>query len=353
MEEPPSMDHSLSTLSTFALNASMALYSIAGRYEFRPKAARELLADTQDLIEALSSLSQIISALAEVDLAALKLPLLQCGIACSNFEREIKKCLPYPGNKGAEHRGWARLEYIGGDINHFKELLSGYKSTFQATLADANLCRQSSFTVESLEAHKDQLEIAKTDLELHLDSADRTLGLILDTDTSGLHHHREQRRAMEKCLQICIQLSDRVSVHEAKQKEDDCQDLPSLPNKNRNENISIISNYSTGDAVLFMVSTDGTVLHGSNRALGWRARHLGGHVDNPTARQISRDFTSINAQSLGNNVSHTKRDVSSTAGNGNLNQPISDFDMRTRLYLPDQPYQSSNFSDEIEFKKDI
>ncbi|KAL4946744.1 hypothetical protein BDV06DRAFT_182239 [Aspergillus oleicola] len=328
MEDPPSMDSNLSTLSIFALNASMALHSTAGRYQLPPKTARELLKDNQDLIEVLSSLSEIISAVADVDFAALKLPLLQCGVACNNFEQEIKKCVPYPVDKGAEHRGWGKLKYIGGDINHFKGLLSGYKSTFHATLADANLCRQSSFTVESLEAHKDQLESAKTDLELHLDSSDRALELIRDTDTSGLHHHQEQRRGMERCLQICIQLSDRVSEHEAKQKEDDCQDLPSRPNKNRNENISIINNYSTGDAVLFMVSTDGSVLHGSNRALGWRARHAGGHIGDATLQQISRDFTTINVQSLNNNASNTESHVPSNAGNGNSCQPISDFDRR-------------------------
>ncbi|KAL3457296.1 hypothetical protein BJX64DRAFT_269168, partial [Aspergillus heterothallicus] len=336
MEDPPSMDSDLSTLSNFALNASMALHGTAGRYQLPPKTARDLLSDIQDLLEALLSLSQIISAVAEVDFAILKLPLLQCGIACNHFEQEIKKCVPYPGNKDAAHRGWAKLKYIGGDINHFKDLLSGYKSTFHAALADANLCRQSSFSVATLEAHKDQLETAKTDLELHLDSFDRTSELILDTDTFGLHHHRDQRQAMEKCLQICIQLSDRVSVHEAKQEEDDCQDLLSRSNKNRNENISIINNYSTGDAVLFMVSTDGKVIHGSNRALGWRARHVGGHLNDTTVRQISRDFTTINIQSLADNASHTKSNVAFTAGNGNSTQPISDFDIR---YGPGSTYE--------------
>ena len=87
----------------------------------------------------MASLEQIISIVADVDLTALKLPLLKCGVACNKFEQEIEKCVPYPGNGNADHRGWARLRYIGGDINHFKDLLSGYRSTFCATLADTNL----------------------------------------------------------------------------------------------------------------------------------------------------------------------------------------------------------------------
>ena len=205
-------------------------------------------------------------------------------------------------------------------------------------------CRQPSLTVESLETHKDQLEIAKADLELHSDSFDRTLELILDTDTSGLQQHREQRQGVEECLQICKQLCGRVDTLEAKQKEDDFQDLPARPNKHRNESISTINNYSTGDAVQFMVSTDGTLLNGSNRALGWRARHAGGHLADSTVRQLSRDFTTVNVQSLGNHASRNESDASITVGNRNSSQPISDFD---RQYgrgsrLPDWPQLSSN-----------
>ncbi|BCS27952.1 uncharacterized protein APUU_61000S [Aspergillus puulaauensis] len=108
------------------------------------------------------------------------------------------------------------------------------------------MCRYSFPTIEGLKAHKDQFELAKADLELHLDSFDTMLEMILNTDTSGRLHHMEQRRGMEKCLQIRKKLCDRVDALGAKQKEDDFQDLPTDPNTGTK--ISVLNTYSTGDA---------------------------------------------------------------------------------------------------------
>jgi hypothetical protein len=188
--------------------------------------------------------------------------------------------------------------------------------------------RQSSLVLESLEDHKDQIKIAKADLELHLDGFDEMLDLILDTDASVLQQHKDQRRGLEMCLDICTQLADSADELQANQKEDDCQDLATRSNEQRNENISTINNCSTGDAVLFMVSTDGSVINGSNRASGWRARHLGGHLSDASVRQISRDFTTMNVRYLGNKATHTQCDASPTADNKQSNQPLSEFDKR-------------------------
>ncbi|KFY97163.1 hypothetical protein V500_02197 [Pseudogymnoascus sp. VKM F-4518 (FW-2643)] len=59
------------------------------------------------------------------------------------------------------------------------------------------------------------------------------------------------------------------------------------------QNINIIENHATGDAVQVMVSANGKTLHGTNRAVGWRSRQIGGYLDNETVRQISRDMVTI------------------------------------------------------------
>jgi hypothetical protein len=78
-----------------------------------------------------------------------------------------------------------------------------------------------------------------------------------------------------------------------------CQEICSKADTYLKENVSTIENYATGDAIQFMVSTDGTLLHGTNRGLGWRTRQVGGHLDNTTVQQISRDFSTINIQNTG------------------------------------------------------
>jgi hypothetical protein len=57
-----------------------------------------------------------------------------------------------------------------------------------------------------------------------------------------------------------------------------CMDIYSKANTHLRESIRVIENYATGDAVQFMVSTDGKTIHGQNRGLGWRTRQVGGHM---------------------------------------------------------------------------
>jgi hypothetical protein len=70
-------------------------------------------------------------------------------------------------------------------------------------------------------------------------------------------------------------------------------DILSTAGNHLEQNISIIENHATGDAVQVMVSANGKTLHGTNRAVGWRSRQIGGYFDNETVRQISRDMFSI------------------------------------------------------------
>ncbi|KIV81272.1 hypothetical protein PV11_03469 [Exophiala sideris] len=54
---------------------------------------------------------------------------------------------------------------------------------------------------------------------------------------------------------------------------------------------STIDNYALGDAVRFMVSTDGKTIRATNCGLGWRTRQVGGHMSNGSVQQLSRDMT--------------------------------------------------------------
>ncbi|EDN05683.1 hypothetical protein I7I51_06048 [Histoplasma capsulatum] len=77
---------------------------------------------------------------------------------------------------------------------------------------------------------------------------------------------------------------------------------------NLNQSISTIDNYAIGDAIQFMVSTSGKVIHGKNRGLGWRSRQVGGYLSDASVQQLSRDMTSINFQ-------NTRDESSSSPGN--------------------------------------
>lgn len=72
--------------------------------------------------------------------------------------------------------------------------------------------------------------------------------------------------------------------------------------------MSTIENYAEGDAVQIMVSTNGKILRGKNRGLGWRTRQVGGYLSDASLRQLSRDMLHSNSQSTFNDKACSSND---------------------------------------------
>jgi hypothetical protein len=139
MAEPIGMASGLLALSGFAFQATITLYKMVQSFQFHPKQIRDLEEELEALSGVLGSLTQTVSATIDVDLSALELPLLRCGNACKEFEQEIIKCSSRSGGNRTSFRDWAKLRYMGDNIDGFRQLLAGYKSTINIALTDANL----------------------------------------------------------------------------------------------------------------------------------------------------------------------------------------------------------------------
>jgi hypothetical protein len=59
------------------------------------------------------------------------------------------------------------------------------------------------------------------------------------------------------------------------------------------ENFSTINNYSTGNAIQWMVSTDERCINGRNEGRGPTTRQVAGYLSNESVIQISQDMTKI------------------------------------------------------------
>ncbi|KAH6664025.1 hypothetical protein B0J14DRAFT_494140 [Halenospora varia] len=94
------------------------------------------------------------------------------------------------------------------------------------------------------------------------------------------------------------------------------------------KNISTTDNYATGDAIRFMVSTDGNIIHGKNRGLGWRTRQVGGHLSDLSVQQLSRDMSSIRFQHNGNEGPSSRGITISVPDDGVEDMPGSEFKER-------------------------
>jgi hypothetical protein len=135
---------------------------------------------------------------------------------------------------------------------------------------------------EGLDECKASLAATSKKLEKHMkDLIDRLLdkakvAALSEDDLVDLARLRDEWDTARKCVEICSS----ASLH-------------------LKENVSTIENYGVGDAVQFLVSTDGRTIHGRNQGLGWRTRQLGGHVTDASLQKISGDFTAMSFQNIG------------------------------------------------------
>ena len=139
MVEPIGLASGLLTLATFAFQSSIALCQTVQSFQSHPKRVRDLIEELEALTGVLGALAETVGATTDVDLSALDLPLLRCGNSCKEFEQEILKCSSRAGGSRTSFRDWAKLRYMGDDIDGFRRLLAGYKLTINIALTDANL----------------------------------------------------------------------------------------------------------------------------------------------------------------------------------------------------------------------
>lgn len=139
MAEPISLASGLLALANFAFHSSITLYNTIQSFQSHPKRVRDLTEELEALSGVLGPLSETVGAATDVDLSTLDLPLLRCGNACKEFEQELLKCSSRSGSSRTSFRDWAKLTYMGDDIDGFRRLLAGYKLTICIALTDANL----------------------------------------------------------------------------------------------------------------------------------------------------------------------------------------------------------------------
>lgn len=139
MAEAVGLASGLLTLASFAFQSSVSLYETVKSFTSHPKRVRDLLEELEALIAVLDPLSDLLKSPAGTALPALDLPLKRCGNACKDFEQQLMKCLSRSGEDRTSFRDWAKLRYLRDDIDGFRRLLSGYKSTINIALTDATL----------------------------------------------------------------------------------------------------------------------------------------------------------------------------------------------------------------------
>lgn len=136
MADPISLASGLLALVIFAHKSCLTLHTTIQSFKTHPKRVRDLLNELETLIGVLESLIDTVKSDRDVNLSILDLPLKRCGNACNEFLQELQKCCSRSGGDKQSFRDWAKLRYMGDDINDFKDSLAAYKSTITIALID-------------------------------------------------------------------------------------------------------------------------------------------------------------------------------------------------------------------------
>jgi hypothetical protein len=139
MADPISLASGALTLAIFAHTSCLTLYKTIQSFKTQPKRVRDLIEELEELISVLESLSNTMKLHTDVDLPALSLPLQRCSSACDEFLQELQKCCSRSGGDRQSFRDWAKLRYMGDNIDDFKDSLAAYKSTITIVLTEVQM----------------------------------------------------------------------------------------------------------------------------------------------------------------------------------------------------------------------
>lgn len=139
MAEPIGIASGVLAFASAAFQASIALSNTIKSFKHHNTRVQDLTNEVEALSAILASLNETLSGAADLDLSSLDLPLKCCGNACSEFQDELLRCSSRSSEGRISIRDWAKLRYMGDDIDGFRRLLAGYKLTITIALTDASL----------------------------------------------------------------------------------------------------------------------------------------------------------------------------------------------------------------------
>lgn len=164
--------------------------------------------------------------------------------------------------------------------NYIDQLQRSPKTRKGSAESDETYSVPERVTNEGLQECKESLLTTGERLENHLKILmerimTKSKTVTTSEDIEDMRRLQEEWETTRQCIHICSKAGTRLD-----------------------ENPSTIENYATSDAIQFMVSTNGTVIYGKNRGLGWRTRQVGGHLSDASLQQLSKDMTEISFRRL-------------------------------------------------------
>lgn len=135
MADPLSITASVVAVITTAIQSTQSLYETVKRFKDRDRTLRRLQNELEDLTGILGSLSEATSAETSM-FELLERPIVRCSELCGEFERSLEDFIK---KSKTGIRNWRMMEFMGGGINEFIDVVAGYKSTISIGLGTLTL----------------------------------------------------------------------------------------------------------------------------------------------------------------------------------------------------------------------
>ncbi|KAH7133885.1 hypothetical protein EDB81DRAFT_111845 [Dactylonectria macrodidyma] len=226
MADGLSIGSNVVALVAFAFKSSTILYTTVRDFQSQDKNARKLKNELADLRGVLQSLAETVDNNSNIDFNALKLPLLRCGKTCEEYGDLIARCTKHSSASRPSFRNWINQQYLKGDINDFREMLAGYKSTINIALANANIRVVTSITPDALEEYKDLIRDTTNDLQEHMKRLEERVQVLAASEAGNSTQDEpewmamlEEKQSTQEGLKICSQLSAQIEQLESGSKE--------------------------------------------------------------------------------------------------------------------------------------
>jgi Fungal N-terminal domain of STAND proteins len=236
--DPLSITVSILTLATICVQSSASLYGTIDSFKSRKQDVRILKTEVGALNIVLQALEKNIEESSE-NFEVLRIILQHCHQACKDFEKTVLEEFRDSGSRLQEIKAWAKLQYLGNDINKFRKLIGSYKATMTVALADANLydpsmasnlatpysniasgSRTSKITKQLLEEYSEMTKDATADLEEqiselntkleHFKSSSCRLENQSGDNLDDFKQVQEKKNSLEQCVVVCRQLLDHI-----------------------------------------------------------------------------------------------------------------------------------------------
>uniref|UniRef100_L7JB99 Azaphilone pigments biosynthesis cluster protein L N-terminal domain-containing protein n=1 Tax=Pyricularia oryzae (strain P131) TaxID=1143193 RepID=L7JB99_PYRO1 len=327
MTDPLSTASGVVALVTFALQSSVTLHRTIRSLRSQEKDARALKDELADLTSVLETLLETIEGHPNIDFGSLALPLQRCGKTCQEYGELIAKCTRHSTSSRASLRDWITQRYLQGDINDFRNMLSGsisnllkrklatYKSIPQddeaewealseekeSTEQGLKLCAQLSAQIEqfmSLSAENPQFS-SRPSAHKHIKSGLGPVGASLQSLLLILQKHESSIKQQMEALRVSGLHGDATaqieSLEETKTAIRQCIHVVSDADETvREERRNVFADITMADdSYAFSVSTVGDLVTARGFHLSGRARHVGGQISDESYQMTVDALTKL------------------------------------------------------------